>query len=362
MEARDDFFSSLRLDFRRNGGESFLYQYLKQEKEDRVESGLGRGEKRKDAYVLLKLEFEAIRGEADAAGKADYLCEALKELLRNEELRPAPSLQELFDALGSELGGPEVFRGMKPRQRRKKLLELLKQQRPNVPLALVRQVHEGMLHCCLLHAGNTLLEDAERTNNPRKDRMLELYFSWRDRVGTEEPFSAQAAAVPGLPDTAELAQLDQFCGEVNKAEGSAYDRLILPVYIHPATGAALCLLGRERIGEALPSGVAKRMRDEQMEHCLWACFYVTGLEFKADEINRVYQEDVRVSWSSFNEDLSDMLFPTKLQEALDWYRWDILGEGNAAAFFRDENGAPPKDFDCPARFRQYFETQHMVCG
>ena len=138
----------------------------------------------------------------------------------------------------------------------------------------------------------------------------------------------------------------------NAAPGPEYDWLFLPVCIDPITGAALCLLGRRYLSDVLSFGISDRGRGGKRDRCQWSCFYVTGLNISSSVRNSIPLEEISVSWSSDEESIEEMLYPN-LREALDWFRNDILRDGKAAAYYRDQNGPAPAD--CPERFRAYFE-------
>ena len=325
MGLKEDFFNELEADFREYGSESFLFRYLREEKEGRVGVGLARGEKRREAYVLLSERYRAIRGAAD---RTEYLKTVLRELARNEKLRPGDQTVKLLEAYGKAAGGPDAFRGCRGLgQKSARLLELLETS-PEPPDAdLLAAVHEDVLRQILMLDARTLLYDARRTSHKKKDRMLDLYCAYR--AGRGETALPEARPVRGaaLPDV--------FCPFFERLNRDGNDSVLLPVRIDPDCGAALCILGKRhfRCARALP----KSMKGA----CFWICFYMNELDAEPDEIT--------LRWTDIDESLTELCCPN-LTEALAWYEY--TARRKARAFFREMNGPAPED--CPEHIRSYF--------
>ena len=361
MGLRDDFFAELERDFRDQGEDSFLYGYLAREKEGRIGAKPGRSEKRRDVYVLLSERFAAIRGEDDAAGKKAYLRAMLKELIRNEKLRPGPTAQSLLDELGADIGGADGYHGLRTKkQKYETLLELLDGGFLPVGLETLKTIHRDLLSRCLMLDARTLLGDASRKNNPRKDRMLDLYCAYQSQKqdsGTPEPSAPGTASYAALPDEDELRELEAFFARLNAEPPKGCGSLLLPVRIDPVYGAALCILGRDYFA-GIPS-VYEDMKAAAAAKkpggwCRWTCFYISDLTVRRSILNHLPQEEINVSWTSFEESIEEMLFP-HLREALSWYEYDILRGGKAGDYLIGQNGPIPAN--CPERLKAYFSRQ-----
>ena len=362
VEAQKAFYDELKRDLKKEGSDSFLYQYLRKEKKERIAAGLRGGEKRRDVYVLLSLRFRAIRGETDAAGKAAYLKTALTELAQNEKLRQRGKEDsfKLLKELGYAAAGPDVFRGQRSlRAQFETLLELLKTGALRISMDDLERIHEDLLRCCLDLEATTLLQDAERKQNRRKDRMLVMYCEFRSYRQLDKPLPqpAAAAAAPDFPDEEEIRALEAFSERAAGKRGG----VLLPVCIDPVCGAALCLLGSANfaLDRSLYLEVQRAAHKEGQKHwCCWVCFYPTDWSVSRGGDDGQPEDEISVSWSNYDHEIKDVVYPN-LREALSWYRSDILGNGRERALesIRERNGAAPPD--CPKRFRAYYERRMM---
>ena len=110
MGLKDEVYAAIREDFERNGGSSFLMDYLKREKERRLEKLRAHPdrEKKPDTYIRLLLCYQQIRGGGDRGGKAAYLRELASELARNPKLNLGSRAQQILEY---RTGMDGVFKG-----------------------------------------------------------------------------------------------------------------------------------------------------------------------------------------------------------------------------------------------------------
>lgn len=345
---RDQFYSALRAEFQDGPRESFLYQYLKREKESglcRDAAGLAQRtvRKRDDAYVRIQEQFLALkRGEICEPA---YWQEFLALLARNSKLHLEPQHRQLLWRW-AESGGVSLEGIRRNQQRYERLQEALEAgMLPSMGMERLTPLHEALLHCLLMADANTFLYDAGcpalggPVSRRKKDRVMDMLEAYC----TENGLVLQAPPGPGGTagglSKEEKAQYEAFFQTLRT---SSNRRVLVPLQLDPATGAGLYIIGKDYFRG---TSLYRTIRGA----CCYACLFWDDLTIERDY-------GVSFSCSADEAQLAEVCNFPHLEEALEWYHRTLQQE--APALFRASNGPPPEN--CPPALRRCFEPRRTV--
>lgn len=360
MGLKEEVYAAIRADFETNGSESFLLDYLKREKERRLQQ-YGRQpdweKKQRDPYVLLLLRYQRIRGDGDSGGKALYLRELASLLERNPKLRPGIQAQRILEL---RTGMDEIFRSKYwNRNEYGRLLTLLKTQPPEFGLEELGLLHQDISFRLLVLEAKALLYDAidagkketgkadapASGRKPKVDRMLDLFCDYLRWQGIS---TLSEAAGPGQGEAAEETTEDWErlyallnSGGLSQEERRNAQRLWLPVRVDPETGASIYIIGKRRF----PRRKAIREKTRGLNCCCLG-FYANDLVIADEE-----PAEIACLWSDGDEALEGMFYPN-IREALVWYGRVL--RPRAKRSFLEENGPAPRG--CPEMLKAYFSV------
>ncbi len=321
MGIRTDFYDALRQDFQDGQQASFLYRYLKRERQ---------ASPKEDDYAHLERRYAQY--QAGQASQRDYLRLALEVLIKNGKLRLNKG-RTLLAEYGRTLGGADFFRGKRrDRDKYRALLTALEGDVTPMKSRDVDVLHQELLSAILVRDAQTYLYDAGRKKN-RDMAMLEALCEDKELVLA--PRGAQGAAQGSLT-AAELEAWEALFAALRQDKKAD---VLIPIRIDPQTGAGLFIVGVHHYPKQFQTTLKNKS-------CYYAYFYLDGVDSELD-ISLVYR--------FVPEDLVDLAgtldFPS-LAEAERWYHY-MLRE-DAGRCFRC-NDDPPKG--CPPELLRYFQPQ-----
>lgn len=343
---REQFYSALYAEFRDGPKDSFLYRYLKEEKNAallrRPEDG-GPARKRDDSYLRLQARYlDLKRGRI---GEGAYWGEFFALLEKNNKLHLDKAQRQLLWRWAGKAG--VSLEGAKRNQQRYRLIRQALEAGTLPPMGMrqLTQLHEALLHCILMADAGTFLYDAgcPALGGPvarrKKDRVMDMLEAYC----AEKDLTLQAPAGPGGTAGAlskeEKAQYEAFFQTLRAASNR---RVLVPLQIDPATGAGLYIIGKDYFrGTSLYYTIKGA--------CCYACLYWDDL---------VIEPDYGISFScpAGEEELAEVCNFPHLEEALAWYHRILRQE--APALFRSSNGPPPEN--CPPALRRCFEPRRTA--
>ena len=342
---REQFYSALGAEFRDGARDSFLYRYLKQEKDASVREKPPGGppRKREDAYVRLQERFLALeRGEI---GETDYWREFFALLVRNDRLHLDSGQRQRIWRWAEE-AGISLEGAKRNGQRYERILQVL-EAGTAAPMGARRLavLHEALLHCILMADAGTFLYDAgcPALGGPaprrKKDRVMDMLEAYCAENGLALQGTSERGGSAGELTAEEKRQYEAFFQTLRAAPNR---RVLVPLLLDPATGAGLYIIGKEYFrGTSLYHSIRGS--------CCYACLYWDDLVIERGQ-------GVSFSCSAGEEDLRDLCGFPNLEEALRWYQ-RIL-QRDAAAIFRASNGPAPEN--CPPALRHCFEPRRAA--
>lgn len=365
------FYSDLRDDYEIHGSDSFLVQYLRQER--RQESG------KKPGGTAGRLEAAWARA-SDDAGRRAYLLEALsvlektgKPLLRREpepdpDLPPAQTAKNRLLAYAKSTGCPALARAA--RWDKKACCALLaylqEHDAPPPGAALIETLHAELQDSLLRREAEDYLYNAKNGRKQNRDMMiLEAYLDRHyNRYATEDDesktnssldvyYTRGSAGTQQHVWTEEAMEKSQRFFESLQKKKHRY--VWIPVEIDPRTAAGVYFIG---MGHLMSVGIDQR---DNSDGCRIACLYFRGFDPRSDELDADDEDGQKVNvilpmWTGSLEELRDLCDFPHVEEALTWHR-RMLDAGDAQAplnEFRDLNENPPPE--CPPEYLCYFET------
>lgn len=170
----------------------------------------------------------------------------------------------------------------------------------------------------------TFLYDAQ--HGRKADRSLALFLGYCESQGID-PFSGGGGNAPD-PDEVDALYHDLRNGDNNG--------VFLPVYIDPATGAGLYIIGTYYLG-SLASDVKGA--------CCYGILHINDMELIREGERWCWQ-----FWSGGEDEATALLNYPSAAEGLKWLRQ--IGSENTLKWFQIGNDACPSS--CPAALRRYF--------
>lgn len=344
---REEFYSALRREFKEDDfTKSFLYRYLKKEKDDGILRGGSAGSGRDGPYVLLKTSFMEL--EQGKIRQEECLKKALQILIKNPKLRIDENVRNILWDYGRRLCGGRGLENMRQdRQRYEELLRVLEEGPPAEALGrrdwekfrgeLLKRTLEIDAKTFMYDAGFPLSAERDETIAPRKkDRLLEMLDAYcrenrlllqRKAFAGQDPYGAQSLSGE------QKRRIEAFYRSLKKSPKN--ERIFIPIRIDPCTGAGLYITGKEYY-EHIPS-LYKSIKGS-------CCYALFCLEDIPPEDGWIF-----LQYSAENEGIYD--FPN-LDEALSWYTAKC--RENGFSYFREVNGPVPAD--CPEELRAYFQS------
>lgn len=171
----------------------------------------------------------------------------------------------------------------------------------------------------------TFLYDAQ--HGRKADRSLMLFLTYCESRGIF-PLSGGGGDIP------DLDEVDALYHDLRNGDNT---EVFLPVYIDPATGAGLYIIGTKNL-ESLASDVKGA--------CCYGILHINDMELIWEGERWCWQ-----FWSGGEDEATALLNYPSAAEGLKWLR--RIGVENALDWFQISNGACPSS--CPAVLRRYFD-------
>ena len=361
MGLKDEVYAAIREDFERNGGSSFLMDYLKREKERRLEKLPAHPDRaqKPDTYIRLLLCYQQIRGGGDRGGKAAYLRELASELARNPKLNLGSRAQQILEY---RTGMDGVFKGERRNMPKyEQMLSQLRSDPPELEMAELEELHQDVSFRLLILESKALLYDAidagkqeaggtkASGRKPKVDRMLDLfcdYLRWQG-ISTLPAAAAVSGESTAAADSAAEDWKRLYAILNSSAEKKEARCVMLPVRVDPRTGASVYIIGQNYFFDS--KTVKKKAKGAA---CCCVGLYINSMAVEDGNEQEGTFPGIHCAWEDYNGGtLEEMVYPN-IQEALVWY--ERVLRPSAAQNFRDENGKAPEG--CPEALRSYFSA------
>lgn len=343
---KDRFYSRLQEDYDEHGKDSFIYRYMKAEKEKKTGEVSG---SRQDSYVCLREYYRKLQtGEIT---QRDYLLAFLKIVISNGKIHleaDQNAKQKLLE-YGRKIGGEKVFEGERSnKQKYEKMYSLLEAAGDTDDIRMdpedLAQLQEELLSRLLKLDIQTFLYDVgyplnrkmdHEYKSRKKDRtmdMLDAYCEENHIYFGNQKTSESTQRVNGLSEKQMTFCMEKY-RELKADEEN--DSIVLPVLIDSFTGAGIYIMGKSYFPDAVWK--ARGRRESYQDSCCFACFYWNDVMKNESVIDkRTYEDGVAFYWFKDDEEWSGSHYPN-LQEALSWYYTDL--KKNAEDFFSGFNQA-----------------------
>lgn len=347
---REEFYSALRREFKEDDfTKSFLYRYLKKEKDDGILRGGAAASGRDGPYVLLKTSFMEL--EQGKLSQEDCLRVVLDVLAKTSKLHLEKSVRELLWEYGRRLCGREMFDGLRrDKQRYEAMRRALEKGAPAGRLGsgdwerlreeVLKRVLEIDAKTFMYDAGFPLSAEQEETIDRRKkDRLLDMFNDYCEEKQLflqRRSFAGQDAQ--GL-SSGQKQRIEAFYQQLRQSRRG--ESMLIPIRIDPLTGVGLYIVGRRYYRQTVPN-LSRSIQGS----CCYAVFFLDDIPPEDDP--DIPEEERQVFLRCIEDDERD--FP-HLDEALSWYKKSC--RENGCRYFRFANGEAPAG--CPKELRLYFE-------
>ena len=355
------FYNDLSDDYKIRRTDSFLVQYLKQER-------LREGEKSQTGTAA---RLDAAYAQAtDDAGRLAYLQEALsllgksnKTLLRREP-DPAPDAppeqiaRNRLLAYAKSTGCPALREAARWDKRacRALLAHLKEHKAPPPGDALIRALHAELQDGLLQREAEDYLYNVQNGRKQSRDLLIleaylnEHYNQYADGDGGETNSSLDVYYARSSAGTRQrvwtdeaLEKSQQFFEALQKKK---HQYVWIPVEIDPRTGAGVYFIG---MGHLISVEIGPK---DSGDHCRIASLCFRDFDPQISE-----DDDITLPlWTGTREELEDLCDYPNVKEALTWHRRMLEAESEQSPLneFRDLNEDPPPE--CPPEYLCYFNV------
>lgn len=347
---KEEFYSSLRDDYIKNGTNSFLYRYIEQEKQKLLstEEKPAHAGKRSDAYLQIKrLEMDFRVGKLSKMLFLKYL---LQFLLKGDKLRLKKETRQFLFDVTLKVENDVFFKDCKKDvDRYKKVIESIsganEKQRKwenNLDEEVLQGIVRELLECAMIVDIQTFLydvgfpvnADGKLHTSRKKDRNLDMLAAYC----RENRISLSNTQVGGGQSLTEV-QVHEYTRLFEILQTSDNRDVIIPVLVDALTGAGVYIIGKNNISPK--SDVYKKIKG----NCCYVCFMIDGLSVED------YKGKNSFSWL-INDDENALCDLPDLEEAL---KWHLYFKSSALEDFQERNGKAPEG--CPEEFLSFFEAE-----
>lgn len=347
---KEEFYSSLRDDYIKNGTNSFLYRYIEQEKQKLLstEEKPAHAGKRSDAYLQIKrLEMDFRVGKLSKMLFLKYL---LQFLLKGDKLRLKKETRQFLFDVTLKVENDVFFKDCKKDvDRYKKVIESIsganekkRKWENSLEVEFLQEIVCELLESAMIVDIQTFLYDVGfpvNTNGKihtsrKKDRNLDMLTAYclENNIALYQQHAGERQSL-------KEEQLREYQKLFELLQASDNMDVIIPVQVDAMTGAGVYIVGKNNISPK--SEVYKNIKG----NCCYACFLVDGLDVED------YKGISSFSWLINDEENTLCNIPS-LEEAMRWFlyfRSENIGD------FQERNGKAPKD--CPEEFLCFFEKE-----
>lgn len=339
---KDAFYAALRNDFSDHTTDSFLYRYIKKEKEENMLQGRVKYEgKRKDYYIVVRQRYEDYL--AERISQCEYLFVILEVLVGYGKLRLKNQTKELILNGGKRLGGEDIYeKTRKDREKYRIFADMLNSnsisEKANElfkPSDIVMITEEILDHILIIDV-KAFLYDIGFSENTRyggrrdsrkKDRIMDMLSQYCEEKNIL--FNSQTQIETKLDDHEYIKECEKLYRQLNQERN---EKAFVPLEIDPKTGAGIYIVGRGYYDV--------NRRREIRQSCHYSVMYIEDIP-ESDVDDTIY---ITMHEQSTEETLEDAV--TILRN---------LTEDEAALdIYREQNGTKPAGYR--GSLNIYFES------